>query len=273
MNRSFKLIALDVDGTLLKSDKSVHPDTPRDICRVSEAGIEVVYCTGRGVAEMHPIFGFFPTIRYAVCCSGAVVYDRKSNQTIHNEGIDRFLATKIADEANARSAMLHILTQDESIVSTSDLMRMDIFHMGIYQPTYLKLVRQVEDMSIECRRQETIAKMNVYFRSPEDRNEAYETLRHLPLSFAFAEETSLEMTAKNVNKASGLLVLLEYLGIDPKQTLGFGDAENDLEMLDLVGVSVAMGNAEEEIQQKCDIITTDNDHNGVGRAIYKICSI
>ena len=100
--------------------------------------------------------------------------------------------------------------------------------------------------------------------------QGYEALRHLPLSFAFAEGASLEMNAAGVTKASGLRALTEHLGISMAQTVGIGDADNDRAMLEAVGLSVAMGNGAQDIRALCDAVTADNDHNGVGDAIRKI---
>lgn len=143
--------------------------------------------------------------------------------------------------------------------------------MGIYQPMFLELTRKVEDMAAEALRYDSIPKVNVYFRSVQDRAEAYETLKHLPLSFAFAEGASLEMNAAGVTKASGLQALASHLGIAMTETVAIGDADNDRAMLEAAGLSVAMGNAAKDIRELCDAVTADNDHNGVGEAIRRYC--
>ncbi|MDO5702080.1 MAG: HAD hydrolase family protein [Lachnospiraceae bacterium] len=71
------MVALDMDDTLLMPDKSIHPDSIRDIETASERGIHVVYCSGRSVAELRPYVAQLACMRYAVCMSGAVVYDFK----------------------------------------------------------------------------------------------------------------------------------------------------------------------------------------------------
>ena len=70
--KGYKLVALDMDGTLLMSDKSVHPDTIRDIEQAGKRGIQVVYCSGRAVPEILPYVSSLKTIRYGVCMSGAL---------------------------------------------------------------------------------------------------------------------------------------------------------------------------------------------------------
>ena len=167
--------------------------------------------------------------------------------------------------------MAHFLTEEESVVRIDQVSHMADFHMGVYQPMFLELTRKVEDMAAEALRYDSIPKVNVYFRSVQDRAQAYEALKHLPLSFAFAEGASLEMNAAGVTKASGLHALASHLGIAMTETVGIGDADNDRAMLEAAGLSVAMGNAAEDIKALCDVVTADNDHNGVGEAIRRYC--
>lgn len=270
MNGRCGLIALDMDGTLLKSDKTVSPDTVRDIRLASAAGAQVVFCTGRSVAELRRYFALFPTMRYAVCCSGALVYDRETGASVFRRAICRELSEKIVRTGLDFRAMIHFLTGEESVVSEDDVTHMADFHMSVFQPDYEKICRLVPDMAAECSLHDGMEKINLYFRTPEDRAGGYERLKGLPLTFAFAEETSLEMTALGVTKALGLQRLMAYLGVPRERTAGVGDAENDLEMLKLVAHSVAMGNAAEEIRRQCDEVTADNDHNGAGLAVRKI---
>lgn len=267
----YKLVALDMDGTLLKSDKSLDAETIRDIEEASGRGIEVVYCSGRGVMELTSYLEQLPSMRYAICMSGALVYDLQEQRSIFSQAISGGCVREIVRMAMKYDAMAHFLREQESIARGDQVARMADFHMGIYQSMFEKLVKRVEDMEAEALRYDEIPKVNIYFRSTQDRLEAYEALKHLPLSFAFAEGASLEMNAQGVTKASGLQALGSHLGISMAQTMGIGDADNDRAMLEAVGLPVAMGNAAQDIKHLCRVVTADNDHNGVGKAIRKYC--
>lgn len=270
MKKAYKLIAVDMDGTLLKSDKTIHEDSIRDIQAATEHGIQVAYCTGRALAELQPYFDALPMVRYAICYSGAIVYDCLEKKCVYRAEIEHNYIEKIAQTAKKYEAMAHFLTEQKSIVSAADITHMKDFHMGVYQPLYLQVATQVADMQEEAKRHVSIPKINVYFRTEEDRNKAYEELKHLPLTFAFAEKTSLEMNAQNVSKATGLVQLADFLGIAIDQTAGIGDADNDRAVLGKVGFPIAMGNANADIKAICKFVTEDNDHNGVGAAIRHI---
>ena len=269
--RAFQLVALDMDGTLLTSDKSVHPDTIRDIEQAGAKGIHVVYCSGRAVPEILPYVSSLKTIRYGVCMSGALVYDFAERKSIYRKGISSEYVQRILKEAGEDDGMAHILTDQESVVRADQAAHMEAYHMGIYQPMFQEISRMVHDMREEAKRYESVPKVNIYFRSAAARQRAWEALRDLPLEFAFAEEAGLEMTACGVTKGQGLRELARYLGVSMEETLAVGDADNDRGMLQAAGFAVAMGNAGPEIQKLCKGVTEDNDHNGVGKAIRRYC--
>ncbi len=272
MNEKIKLIALDVDGTLLRSDKTIDPGTVDDIRWAVENDVETAFCTGRGLAEMGYLFEMLPMMRFAVCNSGAVVYDRKKDSCIYRNEIQQSFIREIMNTAANYPCMPHFLTERESIVSASDITHMADFHMGIYQPMFLRVARTVADMREENERHEAIAKINFYFRTVEDLKKAFDELKHLPLTVSRSENTTMEMTAPGVSKGDGIRQLAAYLEIFVSQTAGIGDNYNDVDMLTTVGLPIAMGNAIPEVQELCAFVTDDNDHNGVGTAIRKIVS-
>lgn len=269
----YQLIAVDMDGTLLRSDKTLDPETIRDVEAASRQGIQVVYSTGRAVPELEAYVRQIPCMRYAVALSGALVYDFQERRSVFCQMLSGEYIREIVRVAGQYDAMAHLLAEKESVVRNDQVSHMSDFHMGIYQPMFLELTRKVDDMWDEAKRYEAIPKVNVYFRSAKDRAEGYEALKHLPLSFAFAEGASLEMNAAGVTKASGLQALAGRLGIPMLKTVGIGDADNDRAMLEAVGLAVAMRNGAEDIKAICDTVTDDNDHNGVGKAIRKYCAL
>ena len=166
--KHYRIIALDMDGTLLTSDKTIAPDTVRDIRAASERGIHVVYCTGRAVPELKLYFDMVPMMRYAVCSTGALVYDRVEKHCIDRRPVKSELAAALAETAKRYRAMPHILTDDEIIVAADDVTHMKDFHAGIYQPMFERITRKVADMAEEARHLTSIGKVNIYFRSSED---------------------------------------------------------------------------------------------------------
>ncbi len=265
----YNLIAMDMDGTLLTSDKKILPETLDDLKWASDKGVHLSYATGRALIEMKEYFEITPMIRYAICYSGAIIYDCIDDKVIYRKEVSCDYFDKIIEVAGKYNGMLTFLTEKESIVSSADINHMDDFHMGVYQPMYLRVTRQVDNMTAESKKHNSITKINIYFRNPEDRQQGYQELKDLPLTFALAEETSLEMNAKGVSKGVALKTLSSLLGTPIEKTMSIGDADNDRDMLSTAGVSVVMMNARDEIKKLANHITKDNDHNGVGDAIRK----
>ncbi len=266
----YRIIALDMDGTLLTSDKKILPETLTDLKWISDKGVYLTYSTGRALVEMTEYFAQTPMIRYAICYSGAIIYDCQNREVIYRNEVPSDCFDKIISVAEKYNGMLTFLTETESIVSASDINHMDDFHMGVYQPMYLRVTRQVEDMRLESKSHQSITKINIYFRNIEDRHRGYAELKDMPLTFALAEETSLEMNAEGVSKGAALQKLSSMLDIPTEQTIAIGDADNDRAMLCSAGLSVVMGNARSDIKKLAHIVTNTNDANGVGEAIRGI---
>lgn len=296
VRKKIRLAALDMDGTLLRADKTLHPDTSGDLAAAKASGIEPVLCTGRSPLELYEYVRELPSIRYGICISGALVYDFRGRRTIYENPVSTGWIPFLNDIADRYDAMLHFLTPDRSIIRTGMIARMADFEMGAYQPMYRRIATEVPDMVEEGSKRRDIFKVNIYFRSVMDRDHARDDvfaklcseqslrgseMNHngsgsseplLPLTVVRGEKTTLEITSVGVDKAEGMRILAQYLNIPMSETMSIGDSENDLTALQAAAVSVAMGNADEKIRALCDCVTEDNDHNGVGLALRRYLS-
>ena len=269
----YKLIALDMDGTLLRTDQTIHPDTLRDLRAAAEHGVQVAYCSGRALSELRPYFSLLPMMRWAVCYSGAMVYDCREERAVFHAPIPQPLVAEILDAARDYGAMPELLREAESIVSGADLDHIRDFHLEAFLSLFRKTARQSNDLLADGRQYRDLLKLNLFFRTISDRQEIRKRLDALPLEFVELYDTALELNARGVTKGTGLTKLAEILGISMGETVGIGDSGNDREMFRHVGLAVAMGNAEPGIRELCAMTTGDNDHNGVGEAIRKILRI
>ncbi len=266
-----RMIAIDMDGTLLRSDKTIDTQTIRDIEDADRKGIIVAYCTGRAVPELSFYTDILHVMRYGICMSGALIYDFVEKRGIYKRTINQRYVREIIRAAVPDDAMVHFLTETESIVRKDQLYRMAEYNMGIYQPMYEEIAKTADDLSLEMKKHESVLKANVHFHSEGARKEAYDILKDFPLSFVFSETTTLEITASGVTKATGLSILSKCMGIPLENVMGIGDGNNDTDMLRSAGFSVAMGNSRQELKDICSAVTEDNDHNGVGEAIRRYC--
>ncbi len=265
-----KIIFSDMDGTLLNSEKKISDKTARAIFNLTKRGVYVTLSTGRGVAEIADYKDTLGFINYGILVSGGYVYDFADKKTITTHPLTEDLVLQLIDAADAEKAMKHILTVNESIMSRADINHIEDFHMEIYKDMYERNTIDCTDFKKFVRDNPgKIMKFNMYHRSPEARQRTLDKFKNAPITFSYAEETSLEASPKNISKASGLIELCELLKIDISETVAVGDAQNDTEILQTAGFSVAMGNATPEIKKIADFITLDNDSDGVAAAIEK----
>jgi hydroxymethylpyrimidine pyrophosphatase-like HAD family hydrolase len=176
----------------------------------------------------------------------------------------------VAREAAAEGAMIQGMERGIGIAQRSDVPHMDRWRMGVYRRLYEETATLVDDMLAELNDPgRSWEKLNVFHLTPESRERGHEMLGGLPVVFAYMEETSLELTPRDVDKGRGLLELCRILGIDPARTIGVGDGENDEPLLRAAGLAVAMGNATPDVAGMADAVVAGNAHDGVAEAIEK----
>ena len=229
----YKMIAFDMDGTLLNSQKKVRKETLDAINKAFDGGKEVILCTGRALAELEEYIELIPRMRYMVMTSGAIVYDIKEKKDIYANEISVEIMDEILNYIKDKDIMPQMITK-ESIVQKKDYEHMEDFHMGIYKPMFNEVAVKVENMlDFYNDNKQPVAKLNLYHTSSEDREETRKAIEGLDVVLANAETTSLEVSAKNTTKGLGLQKLCEHLGISIDEAIAVGDADNDLDVLNI----------------------------------------
>ena len=267
----YQLIAFDMDGTLLNSNKQISPETLNAIKRATDAGKTVILCTGRNLAELNAFTEIIPGLRYLDCVSGACVYDLKEKKTLYSQALDLGIVKKLMEFGMEEGAMIHVLSE-RSIAQKDQQSHMADFHMGIYQTMFDQITDKLENIyNSFCEEPFPVLKLNLYHRDEASRARTVERIKAagLETALALAESTSLECSAKGIDQDVGLKKLCEHLGLPLEQTIAVGDADNDTMALKTAGLAVAMGNATEPIKALADVIVADCDHNGCAEAIDK----
>lgn len=268
----YQLIAFDMDGTLLTSDKKVTEVCHRAISDALAAGKDVAICTGRPVAELRPYDGILEGIRYYICECGTLIYDRQEKKIITRHTLAPEIIPEILRISQAEDIMPQVLIGGESYVNAADIIRMPHFHMSVYASLYEEVATRSDDVREMIRRHpEGIEKINLYHASVEgrERTKARIEAARLPVDDIYAEISSLEISSCGYTKGTGLADLAHKLGIPLEQTIGVGDADNDVPLLETAGLGLAMGNANEHAKAAADAVLPDCDHDGCALAIHK----
>lgn len=267
--QTYRLISFDMDDTLLNSEHRISQRTLEAMERAASLGKEVVLATGRCIPELEEYFQQLPFLRYVVCVSGALVYDRKEQKELYKNAIPVETVKKILALGRREDIMIHFLSS-RAIVEKDKLTRMADYAMGRHQEMFERVTTPVDNIfDFYEAAPWPVEKINFFITTPKLQAEMLPKLEALGICVTTAEGNSLEMTAPGVSKGTGLTVLCEHLGFTPKEAIAVGDAGNDEEILKIAGLAVAMGNATEEVKRISDVIVADCDHDGCVEAIEK----
>mgnify|MGYP003586257454 CR=1 FL=1 len=273
MRKNIKLLALDFDGTILDSGKKFPVESVNALYDLAHNDVKIVASSGRGLAELADYSREMQVFHYGILSSGGLVYDFCKKKILSQQNMELDNALQIIAAGRQEHAMVHVLTTDISAVQQDVLPYMDQFKMGVYQGMFNRIAKPVEDIAAFVHNHaHDLLKVNLYHRSPVSRLRNRKHLQGLGVNMADAETTSLEFSQAGISKAYGLQVLCEHLHLSCKDCAAIGDAPNDLEILQAAGFSIAMGNALSCVKSTCDVVTTDNDHNGVFHAIRQYFS-
>ncbi|MFD1318758.1 sugar-phosphatase [Loigolactobacillus zhaoyuanensis] len=265
-----KIIAIDIDKTLLTSANELAPATIKAINAATAQGIKVVLCTGRpliGVTDFLKQLGLADqAAEYVITFNGASV-QTTAGTILAEEALD--YADYIELEALARRLNLHFQIENDEHLYTANR---DLGEYTIYESFLVKIpvsYRTPEEM------RDVLMPKGMYIDAPELLDKAWQNVAAFApyqqrFNFMRSSPFFLEVTKKSVNKGSALAKLAEQLGLTAANVMAIGDQGNDLSMIEYAGTGVAMGNAIDSVKKAAQHVTSDNDHDGVAAAIEKL---
>lgn len=268
---TYQLLALDMDGTLLTSDKRMSARTLEALHRIAERGVHVCLSTGRAAVELEDYRDDMRgTVSLASLLSGGHILDLANHSTIAARPFETDTALAIAQQGLRENAMVVVLTTSQTATLAKDVERMDQLGLGIYQPLYRQHCTMCEDvLAYIAAHEQEVCKVNLYHPSQEARKRSAAQLADLPIQAAYSEAASLECSPLGVSKASGLKMLCDHVGIGIESAIAVGDGLNDLDVLRVAGLAVAMGNAADEVKDLADVVVADNDHDGIAEVVER----
>lgn len=270
----YQLLATDMDGTLLNDQKEISPENIQAINDALAAGKHIVFCSGRCIGELDMFFPLFPKMRYVICESGAGVYDLKNQDFIYHKALDPSHVRQIIDAIEGEDIMAQFMIENQDVLNSSFQDQLERFYMDQYRDHFNTTAIYTDDACRYCADHGYIAdKINLYHTSQEERKKTEEKLSALPLSMAYSEITSLEISPKGVDKGVALTRLCEHLGIPLEESIAIGDSFNDLSLFHTAGLPIAMENAIPELKELSGDIVADCNHSGVAEAIKKYLSL
>lgn len=273
-----RLIAADMDGTLLDDEKRIPEENLRAFRACAAQGIEIVPATGRTMRGLPDELRNLPGVHYAILTNGAQVVDFAKNEIIDSCRIPVALAEKIMMMARTSPDEIMYDVYVGGIGYTMPEFYNDVYKY-VSSEGLAELVRRTRDtvpdnIAYLKERGQDAEKINMFFRDMDARKRMREELSKLPgILVSSSIPNNLEINAEGADKGGALLRLAARLGIARESTMGFGDGENDLSMIRMAGIGVAMENGHESVKEAADYITKTNNEAGVAKAICHFTGI
>lgn len=268
-----KLIALDLDGTLLDSKKRLSERNRNILAQCLERGIHVVPTTGRTVDGIPDVVKSIPGVRYAITTNGAVIKDIIEDRLIDSRKLTVEKTLEILELAERYHVMYDCYIEGRGISEPRFLDNLGLYHIS---PGIQELVRTTRDsvpsiLDYVRNYKGDIEKANMFFAEESERVNMRGELAHISdIIVSSSMPNNLEINAPDATKGQGILRLAAYLGLKREETMAFGDGENDFNMIELAGCGVVMENGDAELKKLADYITCSNDDDGVAAAIEKL---
>lgn len=262
MNQKIQLIAIDQDRTLLDSNGRLSGQNKRAIHRATKQGLTVIIATGKSVASARGVLADLGLPLTGVFSQGLVLYD--AGQVIHEIGLAR--ETAVSTITFAETQQLPIIAYcGERMLTDLASPYSDLLHTH-YQEPAAEVIGSLLGWVDRIRMNKLLISDEV---NTATTRAALEKIVDGKAEVVQAVPEFLEVLPVGTSKGGGLAHLLARWQINPAVVMAIGDGENDIEMLQMAGLGVAMGNADAAVQATADVVVASNDENGVAEAIRR----
>lgn len=287
----YKLVAIDLDGTLLNSYGIVTENTKNVLNKKIEQGMEVVISSGRTTSSILPILEEIKGIRYFIAGNGALIYDMQDEKVIYNKFIPKAKILEIIKICEENSIFYTIYTENEIITQSLKYNVLYYYKENLKKEeskqTKIKIVDNIVNY-VRNSEENNYLKLMICDESELIFNSIINKLRELKnveildvghqsrkLIKDGTDEVALEyfyteISLENVDKWTSLEYLIKILGIDKSEIIAIGDNENDKTMIKNAQIGVAMGQSSPKIIEVADAVTDSNDDEGVAKFLEKI---
>lgn len=271
-----KLIASDLDGTLLTDKKELSKVTREALDMAISNGIYMIPATGRSFKAVPDMIKNYPGVEYVITSNGGVIYSVSKKERIYQCLLEAESAVKILKMERPANVVMEIFIKGIPYSEEAYVLEPEKYGATQYGARYIKETRipikNIEEFAQE--HQEELDSMAFVCRDIEIKKALWKKLeQEIPDIYVTSSVGHLlEIGHKNAGKGNTLLYLMEQLGVTPEEAMAFGDADNDSSMLKSVKYGIAMDNGTKACKAAAAFITASNEDDGVAKAIYRFCS-
>ncbi len=290
----YKMLALDMDGTLLDDEQKISLNNKLAIKKAIEKGIHIVLASGRHYKGLIPYLKelkLYNENSYSVTCSGAIIMKNGVNVIIYEKHIDTEdlkLMHRTCEKldidmcAYSKDGLLihheNLLSRYDSVANNTELSKVNfenldedinVVKLNIINESneiaseiieYFPTIK-IDNYTIRDKKKFNKNLLNELWRFPKEIVDKYNIVKPLPFF--------VEIFNKNINKAVGIKIIADRLGINMNEVIAMGDSGNDVHMLEAAGLGIAMANGSYEAKEAADELTLRNGEDGVAHIINK----
>lgn len=286
----YKLVAIDLDGTMLNQYGIITEKTKKAISKAQEKGVEVMIASGRAITSVKRFSKEINSNKYFISGNGAITYDIKNNKILYENILSKTKALKIIKICEENSIYYNVYTENGIIAKNLSYNTLYYYKDNLTKPdenrTHINIVENVYDYFEQ--REEKILKIMIcdehktVFNSIVRKLKELSEIEVLEVSHMSrkiikqgTDEIALEyfyteVSAKDVDKWNALEEIIGLMNISKEEVVTIGDNANDLKMITNAGLGVAMGESAPYVRQSADIIAPTNDEDGVAIILNKI---
>jgi Cof subfamily protein (haloacid dehalogenase superfamily) len=273
----YRLICIDMDGTLLNSSKQISEKTKASLLKARDRGVHIVLSTGRIYADAEYYADLLGIRAPIISANGAYIRDKEQHTLIYQSLLSEKLALKILDVCNRHHVAPNLYTPErEYYGSIFWVMMWKLFYFTnrikrskkavarkyvIGYRQWKKVIRKERDHTVKC--------VIIHFNQTKITKIRHELSRMTELEIASSGADNIELNCKGTSKGKGVELVAQYYHLKKDEIIAIGDNENDLSMIEYAGLGVAMGNALDIVKTRADYITDTNDNDGVAKVIDK----
>jgi len=269
INHPYKLLVVDIDGTLVGKDGNILPQDRQALAKARDLGIKVSVSTGRAAQSCLSIIHQLALDGYHIFFDGALVSNPAQNEEVYSQPLSKAVVREAIKFAHLNDIDLDLYSTTHYFIereTRSSKVHHDFFGL---QPILVDFNKIWE--------RERIIKGGLVTTSPKEAAKAEKFRLKFKDSLHFSRVRTpafpgvdfINVVAPGVSKGKALKALASHLGISLTEVIAIGDGANDIPLLSLAGLGIAMGNAPAEVKAAADYITLDIDHAGLAIAIRK----
>jgi len=269
---NYKLICIDMDGTLLNDKKIISERNIKAIRLAHDIGVRIAVCTGRIFTSAESFSDLLGVKSPVIAANGAYIREKDSDEVIYKSSIGIQKCNKLLSVFRLYDIYPHFYTN--GMIFTENIEYSSRFYektnKTLPKDKQIKVVLVTDWDDVFKKYEAEIFKAIGIDSDVEKIRKAKITIRDMKeFEVVSSHFDNFEVTDMGVSKGNAVKVLGDYYGIDREQIICIGDSENDLSMIKYAGLGIAMGNADEDVKEAAKYITDNNNCDGVAKAIEK----